>query len=249
MTNSISQSKFYDASKGIVRLQNSMTSELDCMRASLIPEGLLSLKHNVNRKVESIKFYEFGNIYLKDYTQEEQLVLFLSGSFNENNWASQIETTTLFQLKGIVQALFKFLGLNNYSQAVINDREIYFDVKDLEIAKIWELTKERLAEFEIEQPVFAARIKWVNVLKLLDKKQVRFAELSKFPEVSRDLAIIVDENINYESIEKMLEKQNYQILKNIELFDIFRSEEKIGAGKKSYALNFKTSRYTKNINR
>jgi len=247
MTNSITQSNFYDEDQKLVRLQNSMTSELDCMRASLIPGALQVIQHNINRKNTNLKFYEFGNIYHSDYSQTAYLGLYSTGSLMKDNWLTKKQSSSFFQLKGIVIALLEQLGLTDFNISIINDNELFLDKKDLEIVKINEIKDQQLKQFEIDQKVYCAMINWDNLFQLLKNKEVRFQEITKFPEVSRDLAVILDENINFEAIFQKVMKNAGSILKEIDLFDVFRSEEKIGANKKSYALNFKLQNNKKTL--
>lgn len=239
MTNSITQSKYYEEDVSLVRLQNSMTAELDSLRASLIPEALQVIEYNINRKKANLKLFEFGNIYNDKFEQEEQLAIFYTGKVLESNWASKTEKAGIFHLKGIVEAIFENLGIVGYDLSIINDREIYLDKKNLELAKIWELDADDMKSANVEQSVFCARLNWDALISLVQKKKIRFKELSKFPEVSRDLAVILDESISFEAIQQKLKSNASKQLKSIDLFDIFRSEEKIGRNKKSYALNFK----------
>jgi phenylalanyl-tRNA synthetase beta chain len=247
MTNSISQSNYYDAHIELVRLQNSMTSELNVMRASLIPEALNVLSHNINRKRANLKCYEFGNIYNTNNKQEEILALYYTGTVLESNWVSKKQLTTLFHLKGIVEALFKGIGLSDYDLETGPDQTLILQKNGKHLAKIFSLNEDLLLKFDVKQNVFCAELNWNYLVKLLNKKSIRFEELSKFPEVSRDLAVIIDENIKFESIFKKIKSNSGSILKKIDLFDVFVNEEKIGANKKSYALNFKLQNTSKTL--
>lgn len=247
MTNSISQSNFYDEDTSLVRLQNSMTAELDSMRASLVPGALQVLQHNINRKSVNLKMYEFGNIYNADYTQNEKLALYYTGQVLESNWLSKKQTSTIFHLKGVVQAVLEQLGLKDFNLSIINDNEIFLDKDNLEIVKIWEINNSELNKFEIEQNVYCAMFNWENLIKMLNKYEVRFKEITKFPEVSRDLAVILEENINFDAIFQKVMQNTGDILKKIDLFDVFKDDKKIGVNKKSYALNFKLQNNKKTL--
>ena len=239
MTNSISQSKYYSAETELVRLQNSMTSELDIMRASLLPEALNVLSHNINRKRSNLKFYEFGNIYPANRKQEEKLALYFTGAVLESNWIAKKELSSIFHLKGIVESLLSSLGLEHPDLELSDDQQIILSKNKKSLAKIWAVDELELAKFDVKQDVYCAELNWDYILKLASKRAIRFVELSKFPEVSRDLAIILDESIKFDSIFKKIKSSSGSILKKVDLFDVFVSTEKLGANKKSYALNFK----------
>ena len=239
MTNSISQSNYYSAETTLVRLQNSMTSELDIMRASLLPEALKVLSHNINRKRSNLKFYEFGHVYDIDHKQEEKLAIYLTGTVLESNWIAKKERSSIFHLKGIVESLLLSLGIENSDFDFTEGQQILLSKNKKNIAKIWEVAQHELEKFDVKQAVYCAELNWDYLLKLASKRTTRFEELSKFPEVSRDLAVILDESIRFDSIFKKISSSSGSILKKVDLFDVFVSEEKIGANKKSYALNFK----------
>lgn len=239
MTNSISQSKFYAADSALIKLQNSMTSELDIMRASLVPEALNVLSHNINRKRSNLKFYEFGHIYTPDNKQEEKLALYATGTTLESNWTSKKQPTSIFHMKGLVDSLLNSLGIHNYDLELVDDQELILLKNKKALAKIWTISSDELSKFDLKQEVFCAILNWDYIYKLVNRSSSKFKELSKFPEVSRDLAVILDENIKFESIFKKIHESAGAILKKVDLFDVFVSAEKIGAKKKSYALNFK----------
>jgi phenylalanyl-tRNA synthetase beta chain len=238
MTNSISQSKFYPEGEKLVKLQNSMTSELDSMRASLIPEALQVLRHNINRKQANLKFYEFGNIYHIDHSQDAQLALYYTGEVTHNNWISPKQTTSIFHLKGIAEAIFGNLKLTG-KWVSSDDSSVYFQKNKDILVDIRPVDRDQLSVFEIEQEIFVAVFHWNKIMSVLNKQKIRFEEQSKFPEVNRDLAVILDDEIEFEAVKNKITQHAGSLLKGLDLFDIFKSKEKIGAGKKSYAINFK----------
>lgn len=246
MTNSITQSNYYAESQELVKLQNSMTSELDSMRASLIPEVLNVIRHNINRKQTSLKFYEFGSVYKSDYTQNEQLALFYTGAVLEENWLSKKQNSTIFHLKGIVQALLHRLQLSGVKLSV-NDQVLQLKKKNVLLAEIKSLSSEQLQAFELKQEVFVAILHWDHLVEAVKKHKIKFKEISKFPAVSRDLAVILDENVEFEAIKNKVSLHAGSLLKDLDLFDVFKSEEKIGKGKKSYALNFQLQDQAKTL--
>lgn len=247
MTNSISQSRYYQNVDQLVMLQNSMTSELDSMRASIIPEALNVLRHNINRKKTNLKFYEFGNIYHFDHNQEEILGLYYTGDILEYNWNSPKQIAQIFHLKGLVEALLEGLGLKNLRLKIKEENTIILSVRKFEVAKIKEIDADALKQFEIEQRVFVAELKWQNILSSIGNSKIRFEELVKFPEVSRDLAVILEENVTFKELQQKILQFSGDILKKVDLFDVFRNAAKIGENKKSYALNFRLQDVNKTL--
>lgn len=237
MTNSISQSKFYESKEDLVMLQNSMTSELDCMRSSLVPEALQVMQHNLNRKQDLLKFFEFGHSYYADLSQEEFLALYYSGNVLESNWLSKKEEASIFHLKGVVDALVKHLKLPRIKLETSEDQLNYKFKKEV-IIELRTLDQVETKAFDIEQDVHVAMLHLDKLIQLLNRQSIRFEAIPKFPAVSRDLAVVVDEDVQFEALKAKILAQSSKLLQEVNLFDVFRSEEKVGANKKSYALNF-----------
>lgn len=237
MTNSITQSKYYEEGEALVHLQNSMTKELDSMRASLIPEALNVIRHNVNRKSGNLKFFEFGNVYSPERNQKEQLAIYLTGKETNENWINKAKDANIYQLKGVVDSLFNNLGLQNISISQENQK-LHYTAHNKEIAVLNEVNTTELNKFDLKQKVYVAVLNWETIYSLLNNKKTKFSQLSRFPQVNRDLAIVVDEELKFEDLKQKIYNQNNNFLKSIELFDIFRDENKIGKNKKSYALSF-----------
>lgn len=238
MTNSITQSKYYENGKELVKLQNSMTKELDAMRSSLVPEALNVLKHNINRKSNDLKLFEFGNIYSPLSSQKEQLGIYLTGNMQIANWTYKPTKSSIFSLKGAVDALLQsLLGEINF-KIEQQEQKLIYQIKKQEVATLFSLDKNTLKTFEIEQEVYVAIMNWQILKDLISLSKTKFKQLSKFPQVNRDLAIVVDESLKFEDLKRTISNLNNNILKSIELFDIFRDENKIGDNKKSYALSF-----------
>jgi len=209
------------------------------MRASLLPEALNVLSHNINRKRSNLKLYEFGHIYKVNHKQEEKLAIYFTGTVLESNWIAKKELSSIFHLKGIVESLLSSLGIVHSDLELTEDQYIVLSKNKKAVAKIWTIDEGELAKFDVKQEVYCAELNWDYLLKLVSKRTIRFEELSKFPEVSRDLAVILDESIKFDSIFKKIKSSSGAILKRVDLFDVFVSKEKIGEHKKSYALNFK----------
>ncbi|MGB1248189.1 MAG: phenylalanine--tRNA ligase subunit beta, partial [Chitinophagales bacterium] len=244
MTNSISKSAFYteEKKKELVKLQNSMTSELDIMRSTLLYEGLEVIAHNINRKATNLRLFEFGNIYHADYSQSEKLVIYLTGNFNDTNWKTKADKSNFYHLKAAVNAVFSQLNIQDFKQvdttAESFDFGLDFVKNDKTIASLGAVDSDLLEKFDIAQDVFYAELDWKAILKMMRKQKKRFALIPKFPAVSRDLAMILDNEVDFEAVKTVVKKAGGKRVKSVDLFDVYKNEEKIGADKKSYAINF-----------
>jgi phenylalanyl-tRNA synthetase beta chain len=244
MTNSISKSSLYPESlKGdLVNLQNSMTSELDVMRNALIPDMLEVVAHNINRKNSDLAFFEFGNIYHQDFSQSEKLVLIQTGNQGKVNWINKPSNTDFFQLKGILQSIFTRYAIEDLFEETRQDPwlddALTFKSNGKEVATIGSIKPAILKNQDIKQAVFYAELDLKWFFKKLNKSKVKFREIPKFPQVKRDLAILMDTSISFAQVNEKVKKAGGQLLKEVELFDIYKDEKKLGPGKKSYALSF-----------
>lgn len=244
ITNSISKSALYSEAQAttLVKLENSMTSELDVMRSSLLPDGLEVLAHNINRKNANLKMFEFGSVYNQDYTQDEKLVLFATGNYTIGNWKTKDEKSGFFQLKGALDALFANLNLGEPILSEGNhaflDYGILYTLRNKPVAQIGVVSGEYLSKADVNQQVFFAEIDFDALFKMYGRKKIKFSEIPKYPSVVRDLAVIIDEEITYAALLNKLKSQGGSLLKKVDLFDIYKDKIKIGEGKKSYALSF-----------
>ena len=245
MTNSISKSAYYNDTEksNLVSLQNSMTTELDVMRNNLLYDGLEVLAYNINRKMPNLKFFEFGSVYNLDYSQDEKLAIFITGAAKEQNWKQKAEKSNFYHLLSIVKFILEKMKIKDYKieekENSLYDYCVQIIKNDKLVSTLGLVDAKKLRKQEIKQEVFFAEMNWDIILKIYAKSNVKFNQISKFPEVSRDLALILDENIPFEQVKNVIFKSAKKYLTNIELFDIYRDKDKIGENKKSYAVNLK----------
>ncbi len=259
MVNSLTPSSYYKERKDypperLVRLQNPLSSDLNSLRQSMIFGGLDTISYNINRKNPDLKLYEFGNCYFFDkkasgdellspYTENERLALYITGRQHEQSWNAQEKQTSFYYLKAFVENILERLGFNIDKLTIEKaDAELYSDgvvysMNDHHIVDFGVIHRKLLTQFEIEQDVFFADFHWNNVLKIIEHHKITYAELPKFPEVKRDLALLLDKNIRYKQVKEVALQTEKNILKQVSLFDVFE-DEKIGKGKKSYAVSF-----------
>ncbi len=241
VTNSIINSKYYPERTDLVKMINSLSSELDVMRPSMTEGGLEVINYNCNRKSQDLCLFEFGNIYTlqqEKYIQYPRLAVWISGNTKSLNWNQKPEKGTIFYLKGIINNLLAYCGIDNTkSNFVETDEEIIWKWNTKIIAKAYPIKKERLDLFDIKQEVFYAELIWDNCIDAISKNKIKYKEVPKFPAVQRDLALILDVAITYEKVQEITEKLKISELQSYNLFDVFE-HEKLGKGKKSFALNY-----------
>jgi phenylalanyl-tRNA synthetase beta chain len=247
MNNSITNSAFLTEEESVtaVKMMNNLSAELDSMRVSMLETGLQTVLHNLNRKNNNLRLFEFGKTYSTsgagNYNEVEHLALFISGRTREENWHIKKENADIYYLKGVVQALLTQLGILDLTfEPGENTRlEEHLQIRsgNTLIASIGRVSSALISRFDIKQEVYVADILWENCTKLAEKIRLSYKEIPRFPAVQRDLAFVVDRHLIYSKVEETVKLTRIPRLKQINLFDVFESE-KLGAGKKSMALSF-----------
>jgi phenylalanyl-tRNA synthetase beta chain len=243
VTNSIVNSKYYPERTDIVHMINSLSSELDVMRPSMLEGGLEVIHYNCNRRNQDLFLYEYGNVYTKHdikYIQEPRLGIWVTGNVQQQHWDTAAKRTSVFYLKGLLINLLQYSGIKNYTFAYnenADGRETVWTWKNQTLCTAKQVTAKRLGEFDIKQDVFYADIHWDIWLKALAASRISYKEVPKFPAVQRDLAIVLDTHVTYKEVQDATEQLKLGSLQSFGLFDIFESE-KLGKGKKSYALSY-----------
>jgi len=243
VTNSIVNSKYYPNDDTLVKMINSLSSELDVMRPSMLESGLEVIQYNVNRKSQDLRLFELGNIYHDfngKYVQEARLAIWVTGDVRAAHWDQKSQKANVFYLKGMVNNLLAHFGIKNAQQSyqeANGNIDAIWKWKNQLLCTIKQVDAARLKEFEIKQEVFFADICWDIWVKACAANKVSYSEVPKFPAVTRDLAIVLDAAVSYKQVEDATEQLKLDGLQSFGLFDVFESE-KLGAGKKSYALTY-----------
>jgi len=245
-TNSITNSAFYNEIElqTAVKMMNSLSVELDMLRPQMIQSGLQVIAHNLNRKNNHLKLYEFGKTYAVSpelqYTEKNHLAIYITGNWAENSWNEKATKSNFYDLKGIAENICQLTGLNNIKITPTTHDQLQLacviEFGRTTIGYLGEASGKLLKSFDIKQPVFFADID-MDLVMAQKVKPIQFKEISKFPSVSRDLALVVDKKVSYAQIEQIALSNKIAQLKSIQLFDIFESE-KLGADKKSMAVSF-----------
>jgi phenylalanyl-tRNA synthetase beta chain len=246
-TNSITNAAYFTETELAtgVKLLNNLSADHNIMRPSMLPTGLEAVAHNINRKNDDCRFYEFGKTYKTPkpgiYEEQQHLCLYVTGQLTPDTWKGKGVATDLYFLKGIVAGILQLTGFATpvwqaaAGLTLENALQVTFD-KNL-IAELGQVPQQVLKRFDIKQPVLFANIRWEALLKLVEKNAIRMKELPKQLPVRRDLAMLVPRSLPYGDVETTVRKVKLDKLQDIQLFDIFESE-KLGAGKKSLAVSF-----------
>ncbi|WP_308230392.1 phenylalanine--tRNA ligase subunit beta [uncultured Prevotella sp.] len=249
-----------------VKVMNPLSSDLGVMRQTLLFGGLESVCRNVNHKMPNLRFFEFGNCYhfspeknndedpIKAYTEEMHLGMWLTGKRVEGSWAHADEQSTFYELKAYVMNIFTRLGVNpGIVVAEKSDNNVFGKALALKarsgklLCEMGTVSHKLLKKMDIDQDVFYADINWNNIMRAIKKNETLYHDISKFPSVSRDLALLVDKSVEFEQIEQIARQTEKKLLKSVELFDVYEGKN-LPEGKKSYAVNFILQDETKTLN-
>ena len=261
LNNSLTRAAYYDglesmAPQNLVMLMNPLSNDLNAMRQSLLFGGLESINRNANRKNADLKFFEFGNCYfynaekkdaekpLNAYSEEYHLALWVTGKKVSNSWAHADENSSVYELKAYVENIFARLGLSmrNLVVGALTD-DVFATALSVQtrggkrLASFGVVTKKIQKAFDIDNEVYYADLNWKELMKAIKSCKVNFTELTKFPAVKRDLALLLDKKVQFAEIEKIAYDTEKKLLKSVELFDVYEGKN-LEAGKKSYAVSF-----------
>lgn len=244
LTNSITKSKYYSDKSQIIPLLNSLNADLDIMRPDMLITGLEVLQHNVNRKNTDLKFFELGKTYRKldsNFNEEAVLSLYATGNQTHVNWKTKSKEIDFYYLKSIVINLLEASGINKYTLEESADENMEYGlqifIQKQCIAGIYSVKKSISKKFDMEKPVFFAEIFIDKLNTILDNAVIKYQELIKFPGTRRDLSLLLDKSAKFQEIIHLTSKVGGELLKHIDLFDVY-IDDKIGKGKKSYAVSF-----------
>ena len=257
LNNSLSKSSYYeDKQDTLVHIMNPLSSDLNVMRQTLLFGGLESIQHNVNRKRQNLRFFEFGNVYtfnpekqnddepMQAYKEQYHAALWVTGKRVEGSWAHKNEDSSFYELSASVENILRRIGVKpGMIVRKKSENDIFSAGLTIEnrggktLVEMGIITKKLQKQFGLDNPVYYAELNWTALMKVIKKNEVLYTEISKFPPVSRDLALLVDNSVEFAQIEQIARQTEKKLLKNVELFDVYEGD-KLPAGKKSYAVNF-----------
>ncbi len=247
LTNSITNKAYFseDELASVVKMKNSLSAALNIMRPQMLETGLEIVAHNLNRKNENLRLFEYGKTYAVNnkggFEEPEHICIYLTGKKQADAWKGKAQPNDFYTLKGVVEKVLALAGIGGisfddasnaplqYGLTILAEREI--------IGQVGLVNKKMLEQFDIKQPVFFADLSWDLILRKSQADKVHFKPLSKFPAVQRDIAVLISKELKYAAVEEQVKKLNLKKLQSIQLFDVFESE-KLGPGKKSIAVNF-----------
>ncbi|WP_293731989.1 phenylalanine--tRNA ligase subunit beta [uncultured Parabacteroides sp.] len=261
LNNSLTRSAYYDnlstyPVSHCVMLMNPLSADLNCMRQTLLFGGLESVEHNAKRKNGNIRFFEFGNCYdynvdhkkegetLAEFSEDYRLGLWVSGSHVDNSWAHPDEKSSVYELKAYVENILVRLGVNlqkvifgNLANDIYSAGLSITTSSGRQLGTMGIVSPKLCKEMDIDTDVYYAELSWTLLMKEVKKSKVTFSEISKFPAVKRDLALLLDKTVQFAEIEKIATDSERKLLKDVALFDVYEGKN-LPAGKKSYAVSF-----------
>ncbi|MBE7630383.1 phenylalanine--tRNA ligase subunit beta [Tenacibaculum piscium] len=249
MANSLTKADYVALSEDLnethnVEMLNPLSNDLKVMRQSLLFSGLESVSYNINRKNNALKFYEFGKTYHKyesGYQEDKHLTLFVTGNRTKDSWKVANQTSDFFYLKGIIASLCSRLGLQNLKtspvKSAIFSEGLTLSLGRTKLVEFGVVNPTILKEFSIKQEVLFADFNWQNILTLVGNKKIKVTELPKFQSVKRDLALLLDDTVEFKEIYNLSFQSEKKLLKEVDLFDVYQGD-KLPEGKKSYAVSF-----------
>ena len=261
LNNSLTKTSYYTelnkyTEETTVKVMNPLSSDLGVMRQSLLFGGLESICRNVNHKMPNLRFFEFGNCYhfspekkndedpIKAYTEEMHLGMWITGKRVEGSWTHPDEQSSFYELKGYVLNIVKRLGVNpgimvcDHSDNNVFGKALVLKTRAGKVlCEMGTVCHKILKKMDISQDVFYADLNWDNLMRAIKKNETLYHDISKFPSVSRDLALLIDKSVQFEQIEHIARQTEKKLLKSVELFDVYEGKN-LPDGKKSYAVNF-----------
>lgn len=229
-----------------VKLANPLSSELDILRMSMIPALLENIAWNKNRQQSDIQLFEWGKVYFKQgegYAEKQRLALLMVGNDKPEHWQGKPEKTGFYHLKGVVQHVLELCGLDasQVNGVLVEDPSFNqaWSIRkgEKELVRIGNVHNALLKRYDVQGPVWFAECNWDLLLRNFGSTKIQYREVSKFPSVRRDLALLIDQSISYDQIEKIAYSAERKLLREVNLFDVYQGD-KLPQGKKSYAVSF-----------
>lgn len=271
LNNSLTAGSYYEGLKAhpremAVELMNPLSQELNCMRQTLLFGGLETLSHNLRRKHLSLYLFEWGKCYrfhaakctdetpLAAYAEDDRLGIWICGQRVHNSWAHPEEPTSVFELKAVVEQVLCRVGIETRAYTLETaDNDLYASAMEVKtrsgklLGTFGTVSTELIKRFDIEQPVYFAELLWDALMSESARYKLEARDLPRFPEVKRDLALLLDKAVSFAEIESLARGCEKKLLRRVELFDVYEGKN-LPAGKKSYAVSFFLRNEEKTLN-
>ncbi|MEP3836019.1 MAG: phenylalanine--tRNA ligase subunit beta [Algibacter sp.] len=237
-----------------ITILNPLSNDLSVMRQSLLFSGLEAVSFNINRRRGDLKLFEFGKTYhgYNDKREEfKHVSVFITGDKNSENWTDPSKKSDFFLMKGYIIAILERLGISRFNESPIKSdlftEGLTFGLGKNVLVEFGLIKKPILKHFDITQEVIYADFKWDTILNLVKHNKIKFKAISKYPGVRRDFALLLDDTVTFESIYKIAKQSEKQLLKDVNLFDVYQGKN-LPKGKKSYAVSFTLQDENKTLN-
>ncbi|MEP5602656.1 MAG: phenylalanine--tRNA ligase subunit beta, partial [Algibacter sp.] len=259
LSNSLTNPNYINLSEQLkeehnITMLNPLSNDLSVLRQSLLFSGLEAVSYNINRRRSNLRLFEFGKTYhgYNDKREElKHLTLFATGNKSSESWTSPNQKSDFFFMKGSIIAILSRLGISRYNESSIKN-DLFSEGLSLSLGKtkivdFGLVTKSVLKHFDISQEVVYADFNWDNILEIVKRNKITFKPIPKYPEVRRDFALLLNEDVMFESIRKIAKQTEKQLLKEVSLFDVYQGKN-LPKGKKSYAVSFTLQDENKTLN-
>jgi len=246
LNNSLSNPNYYGNQDDLVRMLNPLSKETEVMRKSMLNGGLETIAYNQNRKRKNLRLYEFGKTYRlnkdqESFIEENKLALWMSGETHEESWNETLKELDFYAIKKIAEACLSRLGIRKWKEKN-SENEDYVECLDyikgeqsiLTIARVHPIKQK---QFDIREDVYYAEFNWDIIHEYATTREIQYKAVPKFPEVRRDLALLIDQNVEFSAIKGIAKETEKKILKKVNLFDVYEGKN-LESGKKSYGVSF-----------
>lgn len=249
MAVSLNQSKYYQEAEQerLVFINNTSNIHLNVMRADMTYSALEAVEYNSNRQATNLKLYEFGRIYWKEeeeIKEREKLSICITGNIYPESWLnpSNNQHEGFYYLKSAINNLLSSLGINSFQVSEVENENFLYGIKyhrgPKNLVEFGLLNKTLCQKMSVKQDVYYAELDWEDIIKAGKKNKIQVSDISKYPKVRRDLALVINEDVKFASIESIAKRTDKKILQDVNLFDVYKNDEQLGKGKKSYAVSF-----------
>ena len=254
LSNSLTKSAYADDEATAVKLFNPLSSDLDTMRQNMLYSALTAIEYNQKRKQSDLKIFEYGKIYhLKEegYEEKQRFVLAITGKKDSEQWNTSAKNVNFYNLKSAVDTIVRRLKIEGLQIVETTNANLAYGLDYMKgqkvLVSLGSVHADALQKVDVDGQVYFADFDWDLVLKAIRKNSITYKEVSKFPAVRRDLALLVDEAVTFEQLKNTALKTDRKLLKEVNIFDVYKGD-KLPAGKKSYALSFTIQDEEKTLN-
>jgi len=228
----------------MVKINNTSNIHLDIMRPEMVLSGLESVRHNLNRQQTDLAMFEFGRSYVKsgeNHKETEHLMIFVSGAEESQSWQSGSNSSSIYTVKRLVHEILTKVGVASYKVEEANpnvyDYGMSYTLGPNPLVQFGAVSDKVLKRMDIKSDVFVADFNMNMLFKRVKKAKTSVKEINKFPSMRRDLSLTMDDSVSFEAIRKLVTSSDKKLIKEVNLFDIYKNEKQLGKGKKSYAIS------------